>query len=334
MSLLLVADGQEPVAWVFLNDFTFWEVNTLWALILTEVVDWLFFSAAKCNLLGIQVVCNTFRIHVLVCHYKFPSLMVSNGTPKILWWDFICQLLTEVNRDRPLIACDRVMYYTRLVSIKIKGRVYYMDFRSRGVQTPTTPAGNSSASSSTSSSNNKRNWSKWLERGSLLLLVSVAVIILAIAGLTYFSGNAEEKAVKDDKFQAVFLNNGQVYFGNIKDLNGKYINLNNIYYLQTSGANGQAAAATTDSSNVSLVKLGCELHAPYDQMVINRDQVIFWENLKDDSQVAKAIAQYKKDNPNGQTCSTTSQNSTQQAPSTSTQSTTTPSTTTNTTKKP
>lgn len=211
-----------------------------------------------------------------------------------------------------------------------------MDFRSRGVQSPTTPAGSTSASSTFSSpNNNKRNFGRWLERGTLVLLFSVAIIISAIAALTFFSGNAEGKVVKQDKYQAVFLNNGQVYFGNIKDLNSKYINLNNIYYLQTSGdSSSQAAAQTSSNNNVSLVKLGCELHAPYDQMIINRDQVIFWENLKDDSQVVKAVAQYKKDNPKGQTCSTASQNSTQQAPSTNTQPSTSPTTTKPSTKKP
>ena len=215
-----------------------------------------------------------------------------------------------------------------------------MDFRSRGVQSPTTPTGNNSASSTSSTSGNrfsKQGIGKWLERSSAILLFSITILILAITGLAVFGGEGQGKAIRQDKYQAVFLNNGQVYFGNIKDLNNKYINLQNIYYLQT--ANGESEAANS-STNVSLVKLGCELHAPYDQMVINSEQVIFWENLKDDSQVVKAIAQYKKDNPKGQECSTSSQNSTQQAPSTNTQSSTsptaptTPTPTTNSTRRP
>jgi hypothetical protein len=75
------------------------------------------------------------------------------------------------------------------------------------------------------------------------------------------------------------------------------------------------------------VKLGCELHAPFDQMVINRDQVTFWENLQDDGQVAKAVATFKKENPNGQKCADTSnstgtqQNSTVQSNTTNNSST-------------
>jgi hypothetical protein len=210
-----------------------------------------------------------------------------------------------------------------------------MDFRSRGAGAPTsTPGNNVAGSSSATNKFNKQGLSKWLERGSVVLLICIAVLVAAIAALTFFGGNSQAKAIKKDKYQAVFLNNGQVYFGNIKELNSKYVSLQNIYYLQTSGTDSTQNNAAA-SGNVSLVKLGCELHSPYDRMLINSDQVLFWENLQDSGQVVKAIAQYKKDNPNGQTCSTASQGSTQQAPATNTQpTTTTPTTNTPTTKKP
>jgi hypothetical protein len=117
-----------------------------------------------------------------------------------------------------------------------------------------------------------------------------------------------------------------VYFGNIQTLNNQYFVLGNVYYLQS--ASTDATKTTAANSNISLVKLGCELHQPFDQMVINRDQVTFWENLKKDGQVAKAVADFKTKYPNGQTCGTASSNS-----GTSVQgstSTTTPTTTTTT----
>jgi hypothetical protein len=60
-------------------------------------------------------------------------------------------------------------------------------------------------------------------------------------------------------------------------------------------------------------------------MVINQSQVIFWENLKADGQVAKAVAQFQKQNPNGQDCSTQNSGSTTQSATTPT----TPATTSN-----
>ena len=48
--------------------------------------------------------------------------------------------------------------------------------------------------------------------------------------------------------------------------------------------------------SVSLVKLGDELHGPADKMEINRDQILFIEDLKPNSQVVMAIKNYKTGN--------------------------------------
>ncbi|HUP26087.1 MAG TPA: hypothetical protein VM124_00375 [Candidatus Limnocylindrales bacterium] len=179
-----------------------------------------------------------------------------------------------------------------------------------------------------------------LRLASVVLLFCITILILALAGFIAFGGPpAESKFVSKDRMQAIFLNGGQVYFGNITDLNDKFMRVSKIYYLrvnQTVQPNGNAAANNQD---VSLVKLGCELHGPDDSMVINQEQVIFWENLKTDGQVAKAVADYKQKNPNGQKCdqaadANTNTNTTNTTPSTTTPTTTTPTTTTPTTKKP
>lgn len=133
----------------------------------------------------------------------------------------------------------------------------------------------------------------------------VAVVLILVAALLAFvvmrGFGGEKRLVDGSKYQAVFLNGGQVYFGNIKDLNNKYMSLDNIYYLRVN-QQVQPNANTSSNNDISLVKLGCELHGPQDRMVVNREQVIFWENLKDDGQVAKAIGEYKKQYPNGQKC--------------------------------
>jgi len=151
-------------------------------------------------------------------------------------------------------------------------------------------------------SNDKTKWVRW---GGGILIIIVALLIAAALALFFtFKPVSQSGYVDNSKLQAVFLTNDQVYFGKITDINSKYVVLTNIYYLQTS-TNSTSKTSNTNS-NVSLVKLGCELHKPQDQMVINQDQVSFWENLQGDGQVAKAVSQYEKANPNGQTCSTTS----------------------------
>ena len=42
-----------------------------------------------------------------------------------------------------------------------------------------------------------------------------------------------------------------------------------------------------------LIKFGTELHGPEDRMVINRDHILFWEDLKPDSTVVRSITNYK-----------------------------------------
>jgi len=147
--------------------------------------------------------------------------------------------------------------------------------------------------------------------GTNALLFVLTLLVATVAWFIYASKPPapEHHYVDSSKLQAVFLNTGQVYFGNIKSLNNNYFVLTNIYYLQSSSSSSSSSSTSNSNNNLSLVKLGCELHAPYDQMVINANEVTFWENLQASGQVAKAIDQYKQQNPNGQTCSSSSSSS-------------------------
>jgi hypothetical protein len=151
----------------------------------------------------------------------------------------------------------------------------------------------------------------WLRVVFVVLLFSVTVLAIAIASSFYVGNKKESNYVNKDRVQAVFLTNGQVYFGKISEVNAKYVDLQDIYYLNSQQQSTDAQSQTQPTS-FSLVKLGCELHGPADQMLINRDQVSFWENLTTDGKVAKAIDQWKSENPNGQKCDDTT-NSTQQS---------------------
>jgi hypothetical protein len=118
------------------------------------------------------------------------------------------------------------------------------------------------------------------------------------------------KGTIDSKtLQAVFLASGQVYFGNLTLVNNQHSKLTNVYYLQTSSPNTGKNMTQLEQnlsgsgSGASLVKLGCEVHKPQDQMTLTNSQITFWENMKPDGQVSKAIAAYEKQNPNGQQCS-------------------------------
>ncbi|MDQ3065499.1 MAG: hypothetical protein M3Q36_04500, partial [bacterium] len=108
---------------------------------------------------------------------------------------------------------------------------------------------------------------------TVMMLVLVGLLLALLTAYIATTGSKSEGSFVDGKrFQAVFLEGGQVYFGKIRDLNSKYITMDNIYYLQTQQS-GEKDKATVSPV---LSKLGCELHAPEDKMIINRDQVQFW----------------------------------------------------------
>lgn len=153
-----------------------------------------------------------------------------------------------------------------------------------------------------------------LKTASVVLVFCIAILIVSVAGLVALgSPKSQAKYVDSTKYQAVFLNGGQVYFGKISTINDEFMQVKDIYYLrvnQTVQPDQQSAGEQQAANNdISLVKLGCELHGPQDSMIINQDQIIFWENLKEDGQVAKAVKTYRDQNPNGQNCDAPATNS-------------------------
>jgi len=145
--------------------------------------------------------------------------------------------------------------------------------------------------------NNKRALRSPKRLGTLIVVV---LLLALLGGSVYMKNQANQNltyssSVKKSQFQAVFLTNGQVYFGKINSIGPEYLKLNNVYYLQVqqsvqpSTDNKAPASDPTQAQNLSLAKLGGELHGPEDNMFISQKQVLFWENLKDDSQVVKAI---------------------------------------------
>lgn len=137
-----------------------------------------------------------------------------------------------------------------------------------------------------------------------IVLVGSALLLAAVSLFLGFSdtGRTETKQIDTTKYQAVFLNIGQVYFGKISSVNDKYLVLNDVFYVNcNTGTNGNSTCQQNGNNTYTLYKLGVnELHAPQDKMVINQSQIAYWENLKDSGKVVQAILQYKK-NPNAGT---------------------------------
>lgn len=187
-----------------------------------------------------------------------------------------------------------------------------MEFMSRGSRPAQShqPAGNpnSNVSPSGGAGNRPQKASGLLGLGTAILLFSIGILSLGVLGAIIFGkGPASEfKSVDTGKMQAVFLNGGQVYFGKVRSINPDFMRLTDIYYLRVDQPAPQPNQGNTQQQGTPiLVKLGCELHRPTNEMVINREQIIFWENLQDDDSqntVPGAVKKYIADNPDGQKC--------------------------------
>lgn len=134
------------------------------------------------------------------------------------------------------------------------------------------------------------------KKGLIIGIIIAAVVILAGAGWWAWGKFGSPDGVKSAEYQAAFLTNGQVYFCHVSNVNSQYVSCDDIYYLQVQQSVQPDSSKSTSSPSsqnpqVSLAKLGNELHGPEDHMAINRDQILFWENLKDGGKVVQAIKQ-------------------------------------------
>jgi len=114
-------------------------------------------------------------------------------------------------------------------------------------------------------------------------VTAAAVIVLALVIL----GIIPTSLRSSRPWQAVFLTNGQAYFGHVARQTLTTVTLRDVYYLEASP--GLRQQPGQPSPNIALVKLGTEPYGPTDEMRINREHVLFTETLRDDSVVAQAI---------------------------------------------
>jgi hypothetical protein len=129
-----------------------------------------------------------------------------------------------------------------------------------------------------------------LRRIFVMLVVLIALIVLVLvvrtqlfrAGIaTLFAPSAAE-VIDHSTYQAVFLANGSTYFGKLQSQGDDWFLLSDVFYLSSS-----------DQSGTQLIKRGTEPQGPKEPMIIPRDQVLFIENMREDSDIATLIKRFK-----------------------------------------
>lgn len=117
----------------------------------------------------------------------------------------------------------------------------------------------------------------------IILLVAAGLVLLPNPlKVKYTStGPANLSDPNASSYYAVFLSNGQIYFGQIAENNSNELVIANSYRLQPSG------------QTYTLLKTTDEAYGSTDKMFINHSQILYYEQLKSDSKVVQLINQQK-----------------------------------------
>jgi hypothetical protein len=111
---------------------------------------------------------------------------------------------------------------------------------------------------------------------AVVALVIVALLIAAVARAVNPS-DPLAASLNPRECQAVFLTNGQVYFGKMTAPGGDFYYLRHVYYL-----------STTKNAR-TLLRLTNDVHAPEDEVVINRASILYVENLRPSGKASQLI---------------------------------------------
>lgn len=116
-------------------------------------------------------------------------------------------------------------------------------------------------------------------------------IVFALMGilLLAFSGCNEKPGFSTD-YQAVFMDNGQVFFGKITNTGGAYPRLSEVFYI------GRQASPDGKDVKSILIKRGNEWHGP-EFMYLNRQHIVVIEPVSPSSRVAQLIKEAQNQKP-------------------------------------
>jgi hypothetical protein len=122
----------------------------------------------------------------------------------------------------------------------------------------------------------------------LKTLVIGGLAVLAILGVIFWFGLSRGARVPtlDTTYQAVLLDNGQVYYGKIDRIDGEFSVLTDVYYIQN-----QVNPQTKEVTNI-LIRRGNEWHAP-NRSIVNTRHILMIEPVTPGSKVAQLISALK-----------------------------------------
>jgi len=123
--------------------------------------------------------------------------------------------------------------------------------------------------------------------------IACFMTIFALLFLVFGCAKSDQKIKIDTEYKAVFLDNGQIFFGRLEEVGPSYIMLKDIFYVQS-----QVIQQEKDKKEVRniLIKRGNEWHGP-DLMYVTTRHIVVIEPVSPTSRVAQLIKEAKAQKP-------------------------------------
>ena len=115
-----------------------------------------------------------------------------------------------------------------------------------------------------------------------------SIVVLGVVAWLFFCAPWGQQRIMNDRYQAVYLTSGQIYFGKLQNTSGDFLTLKTPYTAQQK-ANGDS----TTQTETSLIKVTQQVYGPDDSIALRIDQVQFWQNLRPDSKIVQTIESSK-----------------------------------------
>ena len=126
----------------------------------------------------------------------------------------------------------------------------------------------------------RHDWLFVLATGLFLALLAIGVVWYA---------HRNDQRINTGRYQAVFLDDGKVFFGKLQSMNDGQFTLSHVYYTVGQQQSADAAKTSLQAGNIQVIKASDEVYGPDDSISIRADKVLFWQNLRPDSKVQQLI---------------------------------------------
>lgn len=124
----------------------------------------------------------------------------------------------------------------------------------------------------------------WLRKLSLAVIACLIAVVIVLTIELVRLKSRDSPPQFDTTFQAILLDNGQVYYGRLSRLATPYPEMTDVYYIVTT------QDQQTKQVKHVLVRRGKELHGPTETFFVRR-HIVMIEPVGPTSEVARLIAQ-------------------------------------------